>query len=317
MGREDKKQPAKKGASKTVAVKKQAENRAENGVDQPALKPGKISKLSGLNPNHLRFVKEYARCGFNGARAYRIVYGVTNGDVSANAASRLLGNVGVQTLLREHCEKIAQKFDITQENIMAEMAKLAGFNFADFLVVQENGTLAYDFSDMTREQAAAISELTIDEIVEADPDGKRGDLRTVRRTKIKLSDKLKALITLGNWIRIAETLPTVSKKKAELLGKVQDGTLSVREAAYEFEIAGLPIPDVIEIELAKTEIEPPDTGEGITAEELNRRFIEACENADREKNMFLPNRKQEVADLKKEFGEGSFGPLEDREEKEE
>lgn len=306
--------PPKKVASKKPVVKKKAPAK-KKPVESPndAIAPGKISKKGDITPNHLRFVKEYVRSGFNATRSYKRVYGVTDNNVAGSAASRLLDNVKVQKILREHLEKQVKSFEISQENILAEMAKLAGGNIDDFVVINEDGTLSHDFSEMTRNQAATITELTVDEIIEADPDGKRGDLRTVKRTKLKLADKMKALKTLGDYIRISETLPTVSRKTSEILTKVKDGTLTPRDAAYEFNIAGLPIPEAIKLELAKTEIEPPDSGEGITAEELDRRFKEAKATAAGQKEVFLPARKEEVAAIKKGLeGESSFTPKEER-----
>jgi phage terminase small subunit len=59
--------------------------------------------------------------------------------------------------------------------------------------VTEDGVPMADFSKLTRDQAAALKEVTIDELSD-------GQSREVRRVKIKLADKLNALMLLAKFL---------------------------------------------------------------------------------------------------------------------
>jgi phage terminase small subunit len=61
------------------------------------------------------------------------------------------------------------------------------------VTTQEDGTAYVDLSNLTREQAAAISEIVTEEYVE----GRGESARAVKRVKFKLADKQAALEKLG------------------------------------------------------------------------------------------------------------------------
>ncbi len=63
----------------------------------------------------------------------------------------------------------------------------------DFIRITPDGEPMVDLSNLTRDQAAALSETMVEDFTEG-----RGELaRDVRRVKIKLHDKLSALHKLG------------------------------------------------------------------------------------------------------------------------
>jgi phage terminase small subunit len=88
--------------------------------------------------------------------------------------------------------KALEKLAITKEAILSELAKLAFANMADYMTVDLDGDPTLNFKDLTRDQAAALTEVT----VESFRDG-RTDSRQVRRVKFKLADKRAALVDLG------------------------------------------------------------------------------------------------------------------------
>lgn len=93
----------------------------------------------------------------------------------------------------------------------------------------------------------------------------------------------------------------VNAKAMQLLEDILTEKITIREAAYKISGMGLPLPEILKIELSKMEPEPPDNGEGITAEELDRKFHEAIALADKQRDDFLPQRRKEVATMKKEM----------------
>jgi phage terminase small subunit len=75
---------------------------------------------------------------------------------------------------------------------------------ADYMRVGPDGCPRLDYSTLTRDQAAALQEVTVDEYVVPDPDGpdeagKRSCL-PVRKVKFKLADKRAALVDLGKHL---------------------------------------------------------------------------------------------------------------------
>ena len=104
---------------------------------------------------------------------------------------------------------IAEKLAITQERIARELELLGFSNKLDYLRISGRGEPFVDLSELSREQAAALSEATIEDYVE----GRGDDARDVRRVKIKLSDKRHALTSLARLLGLEEP------KRTELTGK--------------------------------------------------------------------------------------------------
>jgi len=88
--------------------------------------------------------------------------------------------------------KAIEKLAITKEAILSELAKIAFANMQDYMKVGPDGAPTLNFADLTRDQAAALVEITVEEF----KDG-RTDYRQVRRVKFKLGDKKGALVDLG------------------------------------------------------------------------------------------------------------------------
>lgn len=141
------------------------------------------------------FACEYV-IDLNGTRA-AIAAGYSENGAHA-AASRLLRNVKVRSLVEELTAERAKRLDITADKVLQELARIAFSNMRDFAKPKEDGSIYFDFSKLSREQAAAIQELTIDEYT----DGTGENARPVKRVRFKLSDKRASLELLGKHLKL-------------------------------------------------------------------------------------------------------------------
>ena len=141
------------------------------------------------------FVREYL-LDQNATRA-AIAAGYSNKSAHA-AGSRLLKHVEVRAELARCLTKTTNKLDISAEKVLGEIANLAFSNMQDYTGVTEDGQLDIDLSKLTREQFAAIQEITVD-TTGGSGDGER---RRVLRTRFKLADKKGSLELLGNYMKL-------------------------------------------------------------------------------------------------------------------
>lgn len=117
--------------------------------------------------------------------------------------------------------KIKERMEPTKDRILEELSALAFSNQADFVVIQADGTAYTDLSGLTREQLAAIQEITVDTYME----GRGEEAVPVKSVKIKLAPKTAALELLGKnqklWTDVlehndlAEISETITSRRAE------------------------------------------------------------------------------------------------------
>lgn len=112
--------------------------------------------------------------------------------------SQLLAKPMVQARISELVAKKAQKIDLSSDRILEEIARLGYANMLDYMRVDDDGEFVLDFSKLTREQAAAIQEYTVD-ATGGTGDGER---KLVMRTRFKLADKTRALELLGKYRKL-------------------------------------------------------------------------------------------------------------------
>ena len=153
------------------------------------------NSMARRNSRHEIFAREYIK-DLNGKRAAIAVgYSAKTADA---AASRLLSNVKVQALLAKLTKKHADKLDLSTEKVLYELSSTGFSNMLDYMKVTEEGDAYVDLSSLTQEQAAAIHEVIVDEYVE----GKGKHARKVKRTKLKLVDKIRSLELLGKHLKL-------------------------------------------------------------------------------------------------------------------
>jgi len=149
--------------------------------------------MPALSEKQKRFVAEYL-IDLNATQAaIRAGY---SAKTAQQQGSRLLSNVVVQEELSRQQSKVAQRLEITKERIVDELAKIGFANMLDYMRAGPDGDPYLDFSGLTRDQAAALSEVTVEDF----KDGRGEDARDVRRVKFKLHDKKGALVDLAKML---------------------------------------------------------------------------------------------------------------------
>jgi phage terminase small subunit len=150
----------------------------------------------GLTLRQELFVKNYLANGF-APRAAAIAAGYSIKTAHVQAA-QLLDNPKVKVLIDTQKEALFNKCDVTAERVVKELALLGFSNMQDYIQVQKDGSAYLDLTELTREQAAAITQLD----TETYTDGHGEDAREVKRTRIKLADKKAPLELLGDYLGI-------------------------------------------------------------------------------------------------------------------
>lgn len=204
----------KRTSSKSAASMKLKEKKAKPQEGEPK-----------LTIKQEAFCHAYIETG-NASEAYRRTYGCVNWkDKSVwEKASVLLANVKVQSRVNQLRDGIQKRHEVTVDRIVGELALLGFSNMLDYMQTQDDGTAFVDLSKLTREQAAAISEVT----VESYTDGNGENARDVKKVKFKLSDKRNALVDLGKHLGMFKDLHEISGKDG---GPIEVTEMSSKERA--------------------------------------------------------------------------------------
>jgi phage terminase small subunit len=147
------------------------------------------------NNRHEAFARAIVE-GSSGRAAYGAAGYRAKGAAADANASRLLGNAKVSSRIAELKGVAAQASTVEATRVLDELAKLAFANMADYMRVGPDGDPVLDFSKLTRDQAAALVEVTVEDYL----DGRGEDARQVRKVKFKLADKRGPLTDLGKHL---------------------------------------------------------------------------------------------------------------------
>ena len=159
----------------------------------------------GLTVKRAMFVQEYL-VDLNATQAaIRAGYAPDSASVEG---CRLLADAKVEAAVQEGMNARAARLAISQDRVAAELGKLGFSNMLDYLSVPEEGDPSIDLTGMTRDQAAALTEFTVEE----QTTGRDRDRVTTKRVRIKLADKRAALVDLGRHLGMF-------KERVELTGK--------------------------------------------------------------------------------------------------
>lgn len=146
-----------------------------------------------LNPKQRRFVQEYLIDLNAKQAAIRAGYSVRS---AKQQGSRLLTYPAVAQAVALGQAEAAERARLTLDDVIAELSLLAFANMRDYMQPGADGDPYLDFSKLTRAQAAALTEVTVEDFMS----GRGKAAREVRRIKFKLADKRAALVDLGKHL---------------------------------------------------------------------------------------------------------------------
>jgi phage terminase small subunit len=135
------------------------------------------------------FIADSERIGW---RAYHQVYPESSKHTAENCFSRLMKKDEFSARIAELAEQAAQVAVMTAHEVLVELTKIARANMLDYVRVGPNGDPVLHFSELTRDQAAVLCEVTVEHFMDG-----AGEAREVRRTRFKLVPKIPALELLG------------------------------------------------------------------------------------------------------------------------
>ena len=147
-----------------------------------------------MNERRKRFVLEYVKDLNATKAAERAGY---SSKTATKQGSRLLTFVDVREAIEKHNARYLERLNLTTERILSELSLMGFANMLDYIAVQD-GDAYIDLSKLSREQAAAIQEITVVEYTK----GKGEDKRDIKKTRFKLAEKRGSLELLGKHLKL-------------------------------------------------------------------------------------------------------------------
>lgn len=168
--------------------------RGQKTPKSPSLTPSpKLDPLDAeLAPRDLAFVQHYC-VHFNQTRA-AIEAGFPPKSAHVRGSNLVRDGKVAAAIMRRRVAQ-AQKLELSQERVAQELMRVGYANMADYAPLYGEGTPAEKLAMLTRDQAAAVQEIVVEEF----RDG-RTRARQVRRTKFKLADKRGSLELLARHL---------------------------------------------------------------------------------------------------------------------
>ena len=166
--------------------------------------------MSKLTARQERFASEYL-IDLNATQAaIRAGYAKKGARVEG---VRLLINARVAEAVAKGRAKQEQRAEIEADDVIRELVKIGFANMADYVRIMPDGDPTIDLGSLTRDQFAAVGEVTVEDFM----DGRGDDARAVRRVKFKLADKRAALVDLGRHFALFTDKQTVTTHDGDRL----------------------------------------------------------------------------------------------------
>jgi phage terminase small subunit len=145
-----------------------------------------------LTPKQEQFCQEYL-IDLNGTQA--MIRAGYSEKTAPQIASEYLRKPNVAKRIAQLKAERAKKTQITAATALTELSRISSSNILDFVKFNDEGKPEWDLTQVTREQMAAVSSMTID---------KDGNL------KVTFWDKNKALSEIGKHVGVGQKIDVTS-----------------------------------------------------------------------------------------------------------
>lgn len=112
-----------------------------------------------LTPKQKLFADEYL-IDLNAARAYKAAYKSVKKDETARTnGSRMLTNANVSKYIKERMNERSKRTEITQDNVLKELATIAFAKVTDFVTIENGVVIVKDTKDIPKDLLPAIASI--------------------------------------------------------------------------------------------------------------------------------------------------------------
>lgn len=183
-----------------------------------------------VSDRHMRVIDEYM---INGMNKYQAIKSQGYSDAMAVRNCDIFGRRDVQEEISRRQSKLADKAEVTAEWLIAKYKQIVEANLGDMLEKDEDGnyTGQVDLNRANADHLAALSDVAVDSYTE----GRGAGAKEVKRVRVKLHDRLRAMEALGRHLGMFDDKLTV-KGEVDLISKIQAGRM--RAAAKKAEEDG-------------------------------------------------------------------------------
>ena len=185
-----------------------------------------MARRGVLNDRERLFVREYL-VDLNATQAaIRAGYSPKGATVRG---SLVLNRRRVRAAVEAAMAARERALEITADKVLEEFALMGFANLMDYFTPQADGTAHVDLSRLTRAQAAALTEIQVEEFTS----GRGAAGREVRKVKIKLADKSR------NLELVAKHLGIIARKSGENNDEEERGDVELSDEDRAQEILRL------------------------------------------------------------------------------
>jgi phage terminase small subunit len=159
--------------------------------------PKKADPNRPLNAMQQRFCLEYL-LDLNAAQA-----AIRSGYSAASAkviGYRLISDPRIQAVVEKHKAERAERTRISIDGVVMELAKVSFASMRHFISVDADGQPVIDLSHTNDDNLDALSEISTETVIESTGSGEERTANKVRKSKIKLHDKIRSLQLLGDHV---------------------------------------------------------------------------------------------------------------------
>lgn len=150
---------------------------------------------SNLSEKHMHFCRRYAIHG-NGSKASR------EAGFNEFYYKWAVEQPVMMSKIAQFRTERSKKFELSADRVIGELVKVAFGTLNDFIDVQRDGTPIIDCSNVGPEEMAALSGIEQDTYFERGGRGEDDEPIPVKKTKLKMHDKLKALEMLSRHLKL-------------------------------------------------------------------------------------------------------------------